>query len=249
MGAAGSAALLAKLAPAATMPSKPMQGAFIILSTPYTSSKAVDWEDLAGEVDFMDRFGVNGLVWPQLSSELLQLSKDERMRGMEVLAKAVKGKNPVLILGVQGDDTKEMLEYASHAERFAPDGMIAIPPKKATSLADFREYFRALCQLTKRPIFIQTSGGAPNVVASVDFMLEAGAGISQLRVCQGRARSGDRADAATDRTSARSDQAGFRRALRERMVVRDAPGFGRHHHRWRDVWRHLRQFVEPPSTK
>jgi len=149
-----------------------MQGAFIILSTPYTASKAVDWEDLAGEVDFMDRYGVHGLVWPQLSSELLQLSKEERMRGMEVLAKAARGKNPVLVLGVQGDDTREMLEYASHAEKLAPDAMIAIPPKKAASLDDFREYFRALCKLTSRPIFIQTSGGAPNVVASVDFMVE-----------------------------------------------------------------------------
>jgi dihydrodipicolinate synthase/N-acetylneuraminate lyase len=172
LGAATSAALLTKLAPAASMPAKPMQGAFIILSTPYTASKAVDWEDLAGEVDFLDRCGVHGLVWPQLSSELLQLSKQERMRGMEVLSKAVKGKSPVLVLGVQGDDTKEMLEYASHAEKFAPDGMIAIPPKKAASLDDYREYFRALCKLANRPIFIQTSGGAPNVVASVDFMLE-----------------------------------------------------------------------------
>jgi 4-hydroxy-tetrahydrodipicolinate synthase len=172
LGAAGSAALLAKLAPAASMPSKPIEGAFIILSTPYTTSKAVDWEDLAGEVDFLDRCGVQGLVWPQLSSELLQLTKQERMRGMEVLAKAVKGKRPVLVLGVQGDDTPEMLEYASHAEQLAPDAMIAIPPKKATTLDDFREYFRALCKLANRPIFIQTSGGAPNVVASVDFMLE-----------------------------------------------------------------------------
>src|SRR5271170_3750443 len=134
LGAAGSAALLAKLAPAANMPSKPMQGAFIILSTPYTTSKAVDWEDLAGEVDYMDRFGVHGLVWPQLSSELLQLTKEERMRGMDVLATASKGKRPSLVLGVQGADTAEMLEYASHAEKLAPDAMIAIPPTKAASL-------------------------------------------------------------------------------------------------------------------
>lgn len=162
----GSAALLS------AEPGKPMQGAFIILSTPYTSSKAVDWEDLAGEVDFLDRCGVQGLVWPQLSSELLQLTKDERLRGMQVLAKAAKGKKPVLVLGVQGDDTPEMLEYASHAESLAPDAMIAIPPKKAKSLDDYREYFRALCKQTKRPVFLQTSGGAAGVVASVEFILE-----------------------------------------------------------------------------
>jgi len=149
-----------------------MQGAFIIMSTPYTSSKAIDYEDLAGEVQFLDRCGVQGLVWPQLSSELLQLTRDERMRGMEVLAKAARGKRPLLVLGVQGDDTKEMLEYASHAERLEPDAVIAIPPKTAKSLDDYREYFTALCRAAKRPVFIQTSGGAPGLVLSIDFMVD-----------------------------------------------------------------------------
>jgi 4-hydroxy-tetrahydrodipicolinate synthase len=171
LASVGSAALVSRSA-AQTALRRPMQGAFIILSTPYTSSKAIDWEDLAGEVDFLDRSGVQGLVWPQLSSELLQLTKDERLQGMQVLAKAAKGKKPVLVLGVQGDDTDEMLEYASHAESLAPDAMIAIPPKKARSLDDYREYFRALCKLTKRPVFVQTSGGAPGVVASVEFIVE-----------------------------------------------------------------------------
>jgi dihydrodipicolinate synthase/N-acetylneuraminate lyase len=174
LAAAGSAALLARTSAhaAPSMPAKSMQGAFIILSTPYTSAKAVDWEDMANEVACMDRYGVQGLVWPQLSSELLQLNKEERLHGMEVLAKAVQGKRPVLVLGVQGDDTAEMLQYAEHAEKFAPDAMIAIPPKKAKSLDDYRDYFRALCKLTKRPVFIQTSGGAPNLPPSIDMMLE-----------------------------------------------------------------------------
>jgi len=125
--AAGSAALLSRCTALAapSMPAKSMQGAFIILSTPYTAEKDVDWEDLAREVDYMDRFGVHGLVWPQLSSELLQLSKQERLQGMTVLAKACQGKRPVLVLGVQGDDTAEMLQYAEHAEKVEPDAMIA----------------------------------------------------------------------------------------------------------------------------
>jgi len=167
----GSAAVLSRPAASAAL-GKPMQGAFIILSTPYTSSKAIDYEDLAGEVDFLDWCGVQGLVWPQNSSELPYLTKQERMRGMDVLAKAARGKGPVLVLGVQGEDTEEMLEYASQAEKLAPDAVIAIPPRKAKSLDDYREYFRALCKLAKRPVFIQTSGGAPAVVPSVELIVE-----------------------------------------------------------------------------
>lgn len=173
LAAAGSAALFSRSgalgapAPAA----KPMQGAFIILSTPYSSDKEVAWEDLANEVTCMDRFGVHGMVWPQLSSELPKLTKQERVQGMVVLSKISHGKRPALVLGVQGDDTDEMLEYAEHGEKLAPDAMIAIPPKKAKSMDDYRDYFRELCKLTKRPVFIQTSGGAPNLAPSIDLML------------------------------------------------------------------------------
>jgi dihydrodipicolinate synthase/N-acetylneuraminate lyase len=169
--AAGAAVLLPRFAAAAAS-EKALRGAFMILSTPYTTSKAVDYEDLRGEVDYLDRCGVQGLVWPQNASELSKLTKEERLRGMEVIAKAAKGKRPALVLGVQGDDTKDMLEYARHAEKLAPDAVIAIPPTKAKSLDDYREYYRALCGTTKRPVFIQTSGGARDLVASVEFIVE-----------------------------------------------------------------------------
>ena len=174
--AAGSAAPSPAVATAADAEKKgagrSLRGAFMILSTPYTRRKAVDYDDLAGEVDFLVRSGVQGLVWPQNASEQSKLSKDERMRGMDVIARAARGKPPALVLGVQGHDTTEMLEYARHAESLAPDAVIAIPPTKASSLDDYREYYRALCKATKRPVFIQTSGGAPGLVASVDLILD-----------------------------------------------------------------------------
>jgi 4-hydroxy-tetrahydrodipicolinate synthase len=169
MKVAGAASLLPAAARGAA--GKPLDGAFIILSTPYTEAKAVDYEDLAHEVEFLEKCGVSGLVWPQFSSELTQLSKEERMRGMDALAGAVKGRKPALILGVQGEDTAEMMEYARHAEGLAPDAVIAIPPTKAKTEADYHEYFRALCGLARRPVFTQTSGGAPGLVMSVDFLV------------------------------------------------------------------------------
>src|SRR5262249_26881137 len=95
---------------------KPMRGAFMILNTPFTQSQAVDWEDLARELEFVDRCGAQGAVWPQGSSGVATLTKDERMRGMAVLAKAAQGRKVALVLGVQGKDTAEMLEYATRAE-------------------------------------------------------------------------------------------------------------------------------------
>jgi dihydrodipicolinate synthase/N-acetylneuraminate lyase len=151
---------------------KPMRGAFIIMATPFTTAKALDFEDLANEVDFLDRCGVHGMVWPQLASEYGSLSKEERLRGMEVLARAAKGKKPALVLGVQGPNTDAALEYARHAEKLEPDALIAIPPTEAKSLDDFRQYYRALARISKRPFFIQTTGGAKGIVPEVEFIVE-----------------------------------------------------------------------------
>src|SRR5579864_862318 len=153
-------------------PGKPMRGAFMILNTPFTATGAVDWEDLAREAVFVDSCGCQGVVWPQGSSRVGTLTKDERMRGMEVLAKAIQGRKAALVLGVQGVDTPEMLQYARRAEALAPDAMIAMPPTSGTSMDDYRQYFRALGQATTRPVIVQTSGGARNLAPSTDLIIE-----------------------------------------------------------------------------
>jgi 4-hydroxy-tetrahydrodipicolinate synthase len=151
---------------------KAMRGAFIILNTPFAADGAVDWADLSREVAFVDRGGCAGIVWPQGSSGVSTLTKDERVHGMEVLATAAKGKRVALVLGVQGRDIPEMLVYARHAEELGADAMIAMPPTTGTSMDDYRAYFRALAGVTKRPVIIQTSGGAPKLSPSTDLIIE-----------------------------------------------------------------------------
>ena len=151
---------------------KSMRGVFIILNTPFTSAGAVDWDDLQREVAFVDRAGCAGIVWPQGSSGVTTLTKDERLRGMDALAKAVQGKRLTLVLGVQGKDTAEMLEFAARAEVLGTDAMIAMPPTTGKSLDDYRAYFRALGGATRRNVIVQTSGGAKDLSPSVDLIVE-----------------------------------------------------------------------------
>jgi 4-hydroxy-tetrahydrodipicolinate synthase len=149
-----------------------LRGVFIILTTPFTASGEVDWSDLARETTFCDRCGVRGVVWPQGSSGVANLTKAERVRGMQALADAAHGKAVALVLGVQGRDTAEMLEFTRHANALSPTALIAMPPTSAQSMDDYREYFRALANATERPVFIQTSGGAHDLAPSVDLIIE-----------------------------------------------------------------------------
>lgn len=151
---------------------EPMRGIFIIMTTPYTEAKALDYEDLAKEVEFLHRCGAHGMVWPQLGSEVWQLTKEERLQGMEVLAKAAKGKKPALVLGVQGNDKASAIEYTRAAEALNPDALIAIPPRQGKTLDEVREYYRAIATLTKRPIIVQTTGGARDINIDAKFIGE-----------------------------------------------------------------------------
>ena len=169
----GAAAAAASYSPPLFAASgKPMRGAFIIMATPYTDANEIDHEDLAGEVDFLHRCGAQGMVWPQFASEYPNLKKEERFEGMETLAKAAKGKKPALVLGVQAPNIDEMIEVARYAEKLQPDAVIAMPPKEAKSLDDYRAYYGALCKLAKRPVFIQTTGGTDGVEPTVEFIIE-----------------------------------------------------------------------------
>lgn len=150
---------------------KPMRGVFVIMATPFTTTKAIDYEDLEHEVGFLHQCGAHGMVWPQLASEYWLLSKEERMRGMSVLARAAKGKKPALVLGVQGPDKATMLEYAEHAESLAPDAIISMPPGEAKSLDEIRGAYRALARVTSRPIFMQTTGGPKGLIPPVEMIV------------------------------------------------------------------------------
>jgi len=172
----GAVALAARVKPLnaaapATAP-KTLSGPLIILNTPFTSTGEVDWDDLVREVEFVDRAGCHGIVWPQGSSSVTMLTKDERMHGMEVLAKAVQGKRVALVLGVQGKDIAEMREYATRADALGPDAVIAMPPTTGTTMDDYRAYFRALASITKHPVIVQTSGGARDLPPTTDLIIE-----------------------------------------------------------------------------
>jgi 4-hydroxy-tetrahydrodipicolinate synthase len=149
-----------------------LRGIFPIVATPYTESKAVDYEDLAREIDFLDQCGVHGMVWPQLASEYWKLTKDERFRGMEVIAKAHRGMRAALVFGVQAPTLAEALEYLKHANKLNPNAVIAIPPKSAKNLDGYREYYGTLASNTRLPLFMQTTGGAEGIKPTIEFLVE-----------------------------------------------------------------------------
>ena len=151
-----------------------IRGPFPILTTPFTASGAVDFDVLANQARFVDWGGCPGMIWPQSGDSVDLLTTDEKLQGMEVLAKASRGLRTALCLGVQGKDTAEMLIFAKHAEKLAPAAIISRPPDSGKTEDDLRQYWRALAAVAKRPVIIQTTGGVAykGPVPSVQLLIE-----------------------------------------------------------------------------
>jgi 4-hydroxy-tetrahydrodipicolinate synthase len=126
------------------------------LSTPFTAAGAVDYEVLARQAQFVDWCGSPGMIWPQSGDSVDLLTTEEKLRGMEVLAEATRGRRSALCLGVQGKDTEEMLVFAKHVEKLAPAAIISRPPDSGKTENDLRNYWHALAGVARRPVIIQT---------------------------------------------------------------------------------------------
>ncbi|TWU25237.1 4-hydroxy-tetrahydrodipicolinate synthase [Novipirellula galeiformis] len=151
-----------------------VRGPFPILSTPFTESGEVDHDVLATQARFVAWGGCPGMIWPQSGDSIDLLTMDEKMKGMEVLAKTARSLPTSLCLGVQGNDTQEMLAFAEHAEKLEPEAIISRPPDSGKSEEDLRQYWRALAAVAKRPVILQTTGGVAykGPIPSPELMIE-----------------------------------------------------------------------------
>lgn len=136
-----------------------VRGPFPILSTPFKENGEVDYEVLGKQALFVDWCGSPGMIWPQSGDSVDLLTMDEKLKGMETLANAMKGRKSALCLGVQGKNTEEMLVYARKAEELNVPCIISRPPDDGKTQEDMRAYWRELMNVINRPVIIQTTGG------------------------------------------------------------------------------------------
>ncbi len=150
------------------------RGPFPILSTPFTTSGEVDFEVLAREARFADWCESPGMIWPQSNDSVDLLTTEEKLKGMEVLAKTARQlRTTALCLGVQGKDTDDMLVYAKHAKKLAPTAIISRPPDTGKTQDDLRQYWRALASvITEQPVMIQTTARHGGASPSTELLIE-----------------------------------------------------------------------------
>jgi 4-hydroxy-tetrahydrodipicolinate synthase len=174
------------LRPAYGAAERRLEGIFPIMQTPFNDSGAPDLETFAQQVQFLDRIGVQGMVWPQLASEFPFLTYDERLAGAEALIRANRALDaktrPAVVIGVQASDIETAVKYARHADKLGPDAIIAIPLNGGKDEAKQMEYYTAIGEACSRPLIVQTIGAM-----SVDLVLRMAKEIPTLRYAKDEA--------------------------------------------------------------
>lgn len=155
-----------------------IEGPFLILSTPYNADGSISCSCLVKEARFAASWNTPGIIWPQSNDAVDLLTREERFAGMEALVKAWKEQpsGTVLTLGVNGDDTEDMVVYAREAERLAEtygvDIALCARPPYYGGEAEQREYYETLATIARRPVIIQTYVNDNTPTMSVSFLVE-----------------------------------------------------------------------------
>ena len=172
--------LLAALAASPLLPAKDKawEGIFVIMQTPFLDSLEVDEASLRKESDFLVKCGAHGVVWPAGAGEHTHLSTEERRRFSKSVVDEVKGRTTVLI-GVQGANKFEAMEYAKYAEKIGADGLHALGPTSGfTDRELLTDYFTSIASVSKLPMCIQVTNGG----MTTDLLLQLADKIPTLKI-------------------------------------------------------------------
>lgn len=139
--------------------SKLFRGVFTIPSTPFDPQLQLDESGLRRIVDFCVGCGAHGLVYPVNASSFTLLSDEERVRATRVVVEQCAGRIPV-VTGVAGVTKEHAALFAREAKAIGADAVIAMTPylNKLTEDDLVVDYYRAIAQAARLPVFIQNHG-------------------------------------------------------------------------------------------
>jgi dihydrodipicolinate synthase/N-acetylneuraminate lyase len=147
--------------------SKPLQGYFPIMPTPYTRDRQVDLASVRRLVDYLIVNGVQGMAPNGGDSEGRYLTTEERIRITEIVLETNAGRAPVLV-GTSAPTTEEAVLLTRHAQRAGADAVFVMPPSnwkgeinKETAQEEMLAHYQAVCEGSDIPIMI-------HAVASMD---------------------------------------------------------------------------------
>mgnify|MGYP000235525675 CR=1 FL=1 len=134
-------------------------GTGVALITPFKKDLSVDFLALAKLVEFNIINGINYLVINGTTGESATISKKERRKIIEVVAKTNQGRLP-LVLGIGGNNTTSVIEEILSEDLSHIDAILSVAPyyNKPTQEGFYR-HFEAIAKASPKPIILYNVPG------------------------------------------------------------------------------------------
>ena len=107
--------------------SQRLTGVYPILATPFRADGTPDDGDLARLIDFIVAAHADGIVFPGVASEFETMTPDERRHLVDIVARQVAGRIP-LVIGVSAADATTAVSLAVHARTAGAVALMAVAP-------------------------------------------------------------------------------------------------------------------------
>jgi 4-hydroxy-tetrahydrodipicolinate synthase len=156
-----------------------LTGAHTLIVTPFDDEGDLDEVSLAQLTDHVIAGGVDGVIGLGTTGEFFTMSPEERLRGMEVILSAARGRVPVTI-GVSDSSTRVSIALAARAEELGAACVMLAPPYYfGHSSSAVHAHFEAVSAAVQVPLMIYDGGGG--VELAVDEVVRLSARAPRIR--------------------------------------------------------------------
>jgi 4-hydroxy-tetrahydrodipicolinate synthase len=130
------------------------EGIYVAMLTPFTADGEINEEELRRIVDFQITAGVHGLFPISSVGEYIHMSREEKIRMMEIIADQNRGRVR-LTPGVGSSLPADSIILARKAKELGCDGVVAAPPYfYQLSQENIEKYFESIADAVDIPMIL-----------------------------------------------------------------------------------------------
>lgn len=157
-----------------------LEGAFPVLATPMHHDETVDFEGMKQNIEHYIGLNVAGIIVNGSTGEFVSLTKEEKFKLMEVAAKQVNSRIP-LVIGTAAETTADAVEYTKKAESVGADAALLINSYYAHPKEnEIYEHFKTVAESVSLPIMIYNNPFTSGIDIETETILQVGRDVDNI---------------------------------------------------------------------
>jgi 4-hydroxy-tetrahydrodipicolinate synthase len=127
-------------------------GVYVALVTPFKNDEEIDFDSLKNLINFQNEKKTTGIVFLGTTGESPTLSLEEKKELVKFVSKIKR--NLDLIVGVGGNNTREVVQFTKFCEEYTDGIMVTVPSYNKPMQDGIYAHFKTIANSTLKPIMM-----------------------------------------------------------------------------------------------